>query len=77
MNMKRFERQIMLQEIGVEGQAALANTSVLIVGAGGLGFPPALFFSAAGLGRIGIVGRGCGVVLKLQSPGLFTGGGGC
>lgn len=32
MNMKRFERQIMLQEIGVEGQAALANASVLIVG---------------------------------------------
>ena len=65
MNMKRFERQIMLQEIGVEGQAALANASVLIVGAGGLGSPAALYFAAAGIGRIGIAGGDCVAVSNL------------
>ena len=66
MNMKRFERQIMLQEIGVEGQAALANASVLIVGAGGLRSPPALSLVAAGIGKKGIARGACGCVSNLQ-----------
>lgn len=74
MNMKRFERQIMLQEIGVEGQAALANASVLIVGAGGLGSPAALYLAAAGIGRIGIADGDCVAVSNLQRQVLFTEG---
>ena len=76
MNMKRFERQIMLREIGVEGQAALANASVLIVGAGGPGSPAALFLAAGGIGRIGVAHGGWGAVSNLQRQGLFSGGGG-
>ena len=50
----RFARQIIVPEIGIEGQAKLKNASVFIVGAGGLGSPVALYLAAAGIGRIGI-----------------------
>ncbi|HEX7832412.1 MAG TPA: molybdopterin-synthase adenylyltransferase MoeB [Thermoanaerobaculia bacterium] len=53
--MSRYARQITLPEIGIEGQAKLANASVLIIGAGGLGSPAALYLAAAGIGRIGLV----------------------
>lgn len=45
----------MLPEIGVEGQVKLKNSSVLVVGAGGLGSPVLLYLAAAGVGKIGIV----------------------
>ncbi|XP_067013494.2 adenylyltransferase and sulfurtransferase MOCS3 [Anabrus simplex] len=51
----RFSRQIIMPEVGVTGQLALKNSSVLIVGAGGLGCPSALYLAGAGIGRIGIV----------------------
>ncbi|XP_061174643.1 adenylyltransferase and sulfurtransferase MOCS3-like [Saccostrea echinata] len=51
----RYSRQLILPEIGVQGQLKLANTSVLVVGAGGLGCPAGIYLAAAGLGRIGIV----------------------
>jgi molybdopterin/thiamine biosynthesis adenylyltransferase/rhodanese-related sulfurtransferase len=53
--MNRYARQIALPEIGAEGQAKIAAASVLIVGAGGLGSPAALYLAAAGIGRIGLV----------------------
>ncbi len=51
----RYSRHILLGEVGGIGQAKLRAASVLIVGAGGLGSPLALYLAAAGIGRIGIV----------------------
>uniref|UniRef100_A0A1I7VVN7 Rhodanese domain-containing protein n=1 Tax=Loa loa TaxID=7209 RepID=A0A1I7VVN7_LOALO len=51
----RYSRQILVQEFGVQGQEKLRSTSLLIVGAGGLGCPVALYCAGAGVGRIGIV----------------------
>lgn len=50
----RYSRQIMLPEVDIEGQERLRNGHILIVGAGGLGSPAALYLSAAGVGRITI-----------------------
>lgn len=51
----RYSRQIKMPEIGLAGQEKLKSTSVLIIGAGGLGSPVALYLAAAGIGRIGLV----------------------
>lgn len=51
----RYARQIVLPEVGLEGQKKLKASSVLIIGAGGLGSPVALYLAAAGIGHIGIV----------------------
>ena len=51
----RYSRHILLAEIGAEGQARLRASRVLVVGAGGLGAPLALYLAAAGVGTIGLV----------------------
>jgi adenylyltransferase/sulfurtransferase len=51
----RYSRHLLLDEVGVEGQARLKAASVLCIGAGGLGSPALLYLAAAGVGRIGIV----------------------
>ena len=51
----RYSRHTLLPELGVEGQLKLLNSKVLLLGAGGLGSPTALYLAAAGIGTIGIV----------------------
>jgi len=51
---ERYSRHILLQEVGGEGQKKLMNSSVFMVGAGGLGSPALLYLAAAGIGRIGV-----------------------
>jgi molybdopterin/thiamine biosynthesis adenylyltransferase/rhodanese-related sulfurtransferase len=51
----RYKRHILLPEVGVEGQAKLLGSKVLLLGAGGLGSPAALYLAAAGVGTLGIV----------------------
>ncbi len=51
----RYSRHILLDEIGGVGQGSLINSKVLVIGAGGLGSPVALYLAAAGVGTIGII----------------------
>ena len=51
----RYSRHIIMNDVGPEGQAALLDTDVLVVGAGGLGAPVLQYLAAAGIGRLGIV----------------------
>ncbi len=51
----RYQRHLSLPEVGIEGQAKLLASKVLMLGAGGLGSPAAMYLAAAGVGTIGIV----------------------
>ncbi len=53
--LERYSRHIILKEVGAKGQKKLLNSKVLIIGAGGLGAPAAMYLAAAGVGTIGIV----------------------
>ena len=63
---RRYDRQMILPQVGSEGQKKLKNSSVLIVGAGGLGSPAALYLAGAGVGTIGIMDADTVSISNLQ-----------
>ena len=69
---ERYARQIMLPEVGEEGQRRLDEASVLVVGVGGLGSAVSLYLTAAGIGRIGLVDDDRVSLSNLQRQVLYT-----
>ena len=70
--LSRYARHFALPDFGMEGQKRLKNSSVLVVGAGGLGSPMLLYLAAAGVGRIGIVDPDVVDMSNLQRQVLYT-----
>src|SRR2546427_9928402 len=52
---RRYSRHLILPEVGLSGQKKIRGTSVLCIGAGGLGSPIAMYLAAAGIGKLGIL----------------------
>lgn len=71
-DLRRYNRQISLPEVGAEGQSRLANARILVVGAGGLGCPALLYLAGAGIGLIGIADPDVVDISNLQRQVLFT-----
>ena len=69
---ERYSRQIVLKKIGVVGQKKLLKSSVLIVGAGGLGSPIAIYLAALGIGKIGIIDKDNVEISNLNRQIIFS-----
>jgi len=69
---ERYSRQIILKKIGIVGQKKLLKSSVLIIGAGGLGSPVAIYLAALGIGKIGIVDKDSVELSNLSRQIIFT-----
>ena len=70
--LERYSRHFMLKDVGKEGQARLLDSKVMLVGAGGLGSPTALYLAAAGVGTLGIVDSDTVDISNLQRQVLHT-----
>ncbi len=70
---KRYARQIIMPEVGVKGQKKLLESSVLVVGAGGLGSPAIQYLAGAGIGKIGIVDGDVVDISNLQRQTIHAG----
>ena len=68
----RYSRQIILKKIGIIGQKKLLKASVLIIGAGGLGSPIAIYLTALGIGKIGIVDKDTVEISNLSRQIIFS-----
>jgi molybdopterin/thiamine biosynthesis adenylyltransferase len=68
----RYSRHIILKDVGGEGQKKLLQSKVLIIGAGGLGAPAALYLAAAGVGTLGIVDADVVDLSNLQRQVIHT-----
>ena len=69
---KRFEKQIILKKIGINGQKKILNSKVLIIGIGGLGCPLLTYLAASGVGKIGIVDHDKVEISNLNRQTLFV-----
>ncbi len=69
---ERYRRHLILPEVGEEGQAKLLGSKVLLLGAGGLGSPAALYLAAAGVGTLGIVDSDVVDLSNLQRQVIHT-----
>ena len=68
----RYSRHLLMREVGVEGQLKLLDARVLLLGAGGLGAPTALYLAAAGIGTLGIVDNDVVDLSNLQRQVIHT-----
>jgi len=70
--LQRYSRHILLEEIGIEGQQRISAARMLIIGAGGLGSPAALYLASAGVGRLTLVDSDRVDLTNLQRQVLHT-----
>ena len=70
--LQRYRRHFSVPEIGIKGQLKLKNSSILLIGAGGIGAPAALYLAACGIGKIGIIDDDSVELSNLQRQILYT-----